>query len=134
MAPRSAPRYRDILLTSTCLVAAVAAGSGSARAQPPGVNVVSRQATLAKPTATSTVITQGSQKAIIEWQGFSIQSGASVAFQQPNSSAIALNRVRGPSASLIEGSLTANGNIWLINPNGVLVGPGVRVDVNSFLA
>jgi filamentous hemagglutinin family protein len=67
-------------------------------------------------------IDQGSQRAIINWQNFDIGSQASVTFRQPDASAVALNRVSGPTASRIEGQLTANGQVFLINPSGVLFG------------
>ena len=79
-------------------------------------------------------ITQGSQRAIINWQSFDIGSQAQVSFQQPNAAAVALNRVSGPTASRIEGQLSANGQVFLVNPNGVLFGGGARVDVGALVA
>src|SRR5437588_718075 len=68
-------------------------------------------------------IDQYSQKAILQWDSFSIGSGAWVNFTQPSSSAIALNRVVGNNLSEIFGHLTANGQVFLTNPNGVLFAP-----------
>ncbi|TMH42793.1 MAG: filamentous hemagglutinin N-terminal domain-containing protein [Betaproteobacteria bacterium] len=79
-------------------------------------------------------ITQGSSSAILNWQSFSIGSGAWVNFSQPSSSAIALNRVLGNNPSEIFGRLTANGQIFLSNPNGVLFAPGAAVDVGALFA
>lgn len=79
-------------------------------------------------------IHQQSQRAVIDWQSFSIGAGETTRFIQPNSSAAALNRVRGDSASQIEGMLRANGRVYLINPNGILIGPGGRIDVGGFVA
>lgn len=79
-------------------------------------------------------ITQGSAKAVIDWRAFSVDAGASVVFAQPDASAIVLNRVTGTGESRIDGSLTANGQMWLLNPNGVLIGARGRVETGGFLA
>src|SRR5437763_3488180 len=79
-------------------------------------------------------ITQGSSSAILNWQSFSIGSGAWVNFSQPSSSAIALNRVLGNNPSEIFGRLTANGQIFLSNPNGVLFARGAAVEVGALFA
>jgi filamentous hemagglutinin family protein len=122
---------------SRCLIAAVLSAFSfsafDAQAQLTGGRVVGGQATISSPSATSTLIHQTSPTAIINWQSFSIPSGASVTFQQPGASAIALNRVTGGSASLIYGSLTANGQVWLINPNGIALGPTAQVSAAGVL-
>ncbi len=79
-------------------------------------------------------VIQGSQNAIIDWRSFSISSGEHAHFQQPSVSALALNRVRGPESSVIDGALTANGKVILVNSNGVLFGQGSRVNVGSLIA
>jgi filamentous hemagglutinin family protein len=79
-------------------------------------------------------ILQASDKAIIDWESFSIGAGELTEFLQPGSRSAALNRVRGASASAIEGALRANGRVYLINPNGILVGPGGTIDVGGFVA
>ena len=79
-------------------------------------------------------IQQGSQKAIIDWTSFNIGKNASVTFQQNNASAIALNRVTAGDASHIHGQLNANGQVWLINPNGIVFGQGSQVDVGGLVA
>src|SRR5579885_3347253 len=107
-----ARRYnlRDLLLTTTALVAALAGGSkGAAAGSSPatsglsGFNVVSGGATLSTPSPT---------KAVITWSAFSIPKGSTVQFVQPGRSSIALNRVTGGSVSNILGDLIANGQIW----------------------
>ena len=79
-------------------------------------------------------IQQGSQKAIIDWSSFNIGKDAAVTFQQPDTSAIALNRVTAGDASHIHGQLNANGQVWLINPNGIVFGQGSQVDVGGLVA
>ena len=102
-------------------------------ALPGGGQVTAGQATISSTGAAMT-INQGSQRAIINWQNFDIGSQASVNFQQPNSAAVTLNRAGGPTASRIEGQLAANGQVFLINPNGVLFGSGARVNVGGLVA
>ncbi|NNE92975.1 MAG: filamentous hemagglutinin N-terminal domain-containing protein, partial [Verrucomicrobiales bacterium] len=79
-------------------------------------------------------ILQGTDKAIIDWESFSISAGELTEFVQPNANSAALNRVRGAAASRIDGALRANGNVFLINPNGIVIGTTGTVDVNGFIA
>jgi filamentous hemagglutinin family protein len=78
-------------------------------------------------------IHQHSQKAIMNWQSFSIESGELVRFVQPNVNAAILNRVTGLSPSLINGMMQANGNIFLINPNGLLIGKSGSIQTHGFI-
>lgn len=100
---------------------------------PTGGNVVSGTANIGQ-SGNAMTVNQGSQKAIIDWTSFNIGKDASVTFQQNNASAIALNRVTAGDASQIHGQLNANGQVWLINPNGVVFGQGSRVDVGGLVA
>ena len=109
----------SLLLGTTCLAGLAMAWPAYAGG-PSGATVVSGSATVSNPNSSTTVINQTSEKTLINWQDFSIPKGHTVTFNQPNSSAIALNCVTGPNASSIYGNLTANGNVWLINSN---VGP-----------
>src|SRR4051794_13047019 len=88
---------------------------------PTGAPVPGRSATI--PTGAATApINQSSQNVSINWQGFGIAQGEAVKFVQPNASSIALNRVLGSDGSAILGSLSANGQVFLVNPNGILFG------------
>ena len=105
-----------------------------AQAQSPiGGNVVSGNASILQTNSTLVTIQQTTPKAIIDWQSFSIGTGNTVKFVQPNSSSIALNRVTGNQVSQINGTLQANGQVWLLNPNGMLIGAGGQVNVGGFL-
>ena len=73
-------------------------------------------------------------KAIINWQTFDIASGASVNYTLPNSKSFTLNRVIGDDPSKIFGSLTSNGQIYLLNPRGILFGAGSRVNAAGLVA
>ena len=77
-------------------------------------------------------IVQNQQRMIANWNSFSIGSSASVNFQQPMGG-VALNRVTGSQPSEILGRLTSNGNVYLINPSGVLFGRNAQVDVGALV-
>ncbi|PTY06080.1 hypothetical protein DB346_01555 [Verrucomicrobia bacterium LW23] len=79
-------------------------------------------------------VNQSSQRAVIRWNSFSNNAGETTTFVQPNSSSATLNRVTGGSASQLNGTLNANGKIYLINPNGVVIGKSGRVNAASFTA
>jgi filamentous hemagglutinin family protein len=104
-----------------------------AGALPAGGQVVAGQASIGQHGSQMT-INQGSDKAILNWNSFNIGRDAHVRFQQPGSSAVALNRVVAGDASQIQGRLSANGQVWLVNPNGVVFGPGSKVDVGGLVA
>ena len=74
-----------------------------------------------------------SNGAIINWQKFSIQSGETTHFAQTSASSTVLNRVLSDPTA-IYGTLSSNGRVWLVNPAGIMVGPGGRVDVAGFVA
>jgi len=79
-------------------------------------------------------ISQSSQKSIIDWSSFSIAGGEHVNFQVPSAASVTLNRVTGNDPSSIFGKLTSNGNLMLINRNGILFGNGAEIDVHSLVA
>lgn len=101
---------------------------------PVGADVVAGAATVTTPDANHMVVQQGSAKTIINWQQFSIGEQGYVQFIQPGASAIALNRVVGADPSAILGKLSANGQVFLVNPNGVFFGAGAKVDVGGIVA
>lgn len=73
-------------------------------------------------------------RAVINWNEFSISPSEITQFVQPNDQSVVLNQVIGTACSLIEGTLKANGQVLLINQNGVLVGKDAIVDTGSFVA
>ncbi len=125
---------RHVLAGSTSVAAILFLQTPALAGGPSGGTVVGGHATITSPSSTSTVITQSSEKAIINWQDFSLSSGSSTTFVQPNSSAITLNRVIGTGASEIDGNIFANGRIWIINGNGILFGKGSQINVGSLIA
>jgi filamentous hemagglutinin family protein len=83
---------------------------------------------------TTMTVHQDTAKVAIDWQSFNIGNQAAVSFNQPAASAIALNRVLGQDASQIMGRLTSNGQVFLLNPNGVLFGSTAQVNVGGMVA
>src|SRR5436190_1814143 len=81
-----------------------------------------------------TTINQNANRIIINWNNFSIGQGELTRFIQPSASATALNRVLSGNPTEIYGSLQANGRVFVVNPNGILVGPGGKIDTKGFLA
>lgn len=79
-------------------------------------------------------ITQSTPLATLNWSSFNISTGNSVQFLQPASSSIALNRIYQQSPSSIFGQLSANGQIYLVNPNGFLFGPTSQVNAAGIIA
>ncbi len=71
---------------------------------------------------------------VINWNTFSIGSGYTTNFIQSSVSSSVLNRVLSADPSVILGTLTSNGRVFLINPNGIMVGAGSRIDVAGFIA
>ena len=111
-----------ILITTTLLNAA-----------PSGGVVTSGNASISQ-SGNVTNIHQSTQKASINWQKFSIAKHESVNFKQANSSSITLNRVIGNERSVINGALNANGQVWILNSNGVLFGKNAKINTSGFLA
>jgi filamentous hemagglutinin family protein len=82
---------------------------------------------------TSLTINQASSRGVIDWTSFSIGNGNRVTFK--NGTGATLNRVTGGDPSSILGTLTATGSVYLINPQGIVVGPsGVITTGGRFVA
>ncbi|GAB5407332.1 MAG: hypothetical protein Aurels2KO_55630 [Aureliella sp.] len=101
---------------------------------PTGGVVVGGAANIA--TAGSTLnVNAASDRAIINWQSFNIGAGNTANFNLPSASSAILNRVTTAGApSSINGSLNSNGNVFLVNPSGIVVGPSGAINTNGFTA
>ncbi|HZY19064.1 MAG TPA: filamentous hemagglutinin N-terminal domain-containing protein [Ramlibacter sp.] len=115
------------------LTAIAAAAQQAPGVLPTGGTVTAGQASI-QAQGNALTVTQGSQRAAINWQSFSIGSGASVTFAQPDAAAVILNRVVGTERSVIDGALRANGQVWLLNANGILFGRTAQVDAAGLVA
>jgi len=118
---------------SAALALMMAAGPTlAAPALPTGGQVTAGAANIGAVSGSSLTVTQASDRAIIDWQGFSVGEGGAVRFE--NGSGATLNRVTGSSVSALDGLLSASGSVYLINPNGVIVGPSGEVQVGGTFA
>jgi mucin-19 len=79
-------------------------------------------------------INQTSQRAIVNWDSFNVGKNATVNFNQPNASAVILNRVTSATPSMINGAVNANGQVVLVNPNGVTFGRGADINAAGVVA
>ncbi|MBA4109076.1 MAG: hypothetical protein C0487_05740 [Leptothrix sp. (in: Bacteria)] len=120
----------------TPLVASAAlltCAAGSANDLPHGGQITGGSGSMAT-SGTTLTITQTTATMSADWQGFSIGQGHTVNFIQPSANAVALNRVLGADVSVIQGALTANGLVFILNPNGVLFTPTAQVNVGGLVA
>ena len=104
----------------------------AALANPVGPKVVHGNASFSQQGKSLTVT--NSPGSIINWQGFSIAAGETTRFVQQNATSAVLNRVVGADASSILGALQSNGRVWLVNPNGILIGKGAQIDTAGLIA
>lgn len=118
------------LAASTALVTLFAA---PAFAGPQGGTVVSGSATIST-SGVVTNINQSSNKAIINWQSFSVAPAETVNFNQPSASSVTLNRVTGNETSIIAGAINANGQVFLVNSNGILFTGTSQVNAGGLVA
>ena len=130
------PRLRPLAVA--CLLA-VAGEVALAQAVPQLQSVRAGTASVTTSGRTHVTVDQSSQRAVIDWVSFSIGSGGSVTINQPNAQSVLLNRVVGSPAfgfipqSVIEGSLSANGRVFLLNPSGTVIGAGAQINVGGLL-
>ncbi|MGK5020903.1 MBG domain-containing protein [Janthinobacterium sp. LB2P10] len=123
---------RRKLAAAAAAMAALALG-GPACAGPAGGQVVAGTATISQ-SGTTTTIQQTSQQATLNWASFNVGSKETVNFVQPSASALAVNRILDHNGSQILGRLNANGQVYLINPNGILFGRTAQVNVGALVA
>ena len=126
---RRAVRAASLMAAGSLLAATQVFAAGL----PTGGNVVAGNGSISQ-SGTSMTINQSTAKMAVDWQSFSVGQGNTVNFVQPNASAVALNRVLGSDVSVIQGAINANGQVFLLNPNGVLFTPTAQVNVGALVA
>nr|WP_314624151.1 YDG domain-containing protein [uncultured Noviherbaspirillum sp.] len=131
---RTTVAARTLLTGAVALVAAL-----PAQAAPAGGEIKAGAGSISQQGLTTSITQSPSQtqqpaRMVIDWNSFSSAAGESIVFNQPNAAAIALNRVTGADPSQLMGTLRATGQVFILNPNGVLFGPGSQVNVRGLLA
>jgi len=122
---RAFPIRASVLAVAACFAA-------PAGALPNAPTVTAGQATINVQGKTLTVTnTPGT---IINWRGFSVGADEAARFQQQSAASSVLNRVTGQDPSAILGKLQSNGRVFVINPNGIVFGPGAQIDVAGLVA
>lgn len=131
-------KYRTRELTQRVRYALLAGVAGAflipqvAAAAPTGEHdmtngvTVGRVAT-ASGTGTDTNITATAANNVIKWADYSVKQGETVNYDGKNY----LNIVTGGNTSAINGSITGGGDIYLVNPNGVIFGKTASVNVGN---
>jgi filamentous hemagglutinin family protein len=130
---KSAGAGQRVLSLSLLAMSLGVATSAYAGNTPTGGQIVSGAGQI-QQVGNVTTIRQDSSTLMLNWQSFNVGAGQTVDFVQPGSNALAINRIFGNTPSEIDGHLNANGQVWLINPNGVLFGQGAQVNVGGLVA
>ena len=121
-------------IRQTSIPAGLMLTASAAFAGPQGGQVVGGQGNIARPDVNTTVINQQSHNLAVDWSSFNIAQQELVQFNQPSRQANALNRILDQNPTQIFGSLRANGNVVLVNPNGVFFNSTAKVHVGSITA
>lgn len=124
--------YKLNVISLIILTTYTGAAYASAQDLPQKDKVVVGQADFSQTADKMTIKT--SDKVQIDWKSFDIGKKKEVEFIQPNSNSVAYNRVIGGNASQIQGKLTANGKVYLANPNGVIITKEAEINVAGLLA
>src|SRR5690554_4352640 len=124
----------SLRLRSLASAVFLASMSMSARGNPEGGQIAAGTAMIEGEGSALVRINQSSDRAIINWRGFSIAENERTEFIQPSAQSMTLNRVTGVDPSAILGSMSATGQIVLVNPNGILFGEGSRIDAAGLVA
>ncbi|PWU13568.1 MAG: hypothetical protein C5B45_05795, partial [Chlamydiae bacterium] len=105
-----------------------------AYAAPEGFELISGQATPPQINAQGQIHIQSTQDSVVHWNSFSLNPQEVLIFDQAQETSSILNRVVGSDPSEILGKLQSNGMVYLINQNGILVGPSGVIETAGFLA
>ncbi|MCJ8314705.1 MAG: filamentous hemagglutinin N-terminal domain-containing protein, partial [Saccharospirillaceae bacterium] len=99
-------------------------------AAPQGGDVLEGDAVI-EQNGNQTTITQHSEQTLIQWQSFDVAQSQKVEFIQPNTDSIVINNIVGGQASFINGEITANGQVVLINNQGFVFTSGSFLQADS---
>lgn len=127
-------RFRILKGGKISLVVSAMLGSAIIASASPTQGVLTSGTAIISQSGNTTNINQSTQKASINWKDFSIKSNEVVNFNQPNQNSITLNRVVGNEKSVIDGALNANGQVWILNSNGILFNKNAKVNTAGLVA
>ena len=134
---RNASAPAPLLTRRKLYIAMVAASqlmlAGQSYASPEGGQVVGGAGKIDQ-SGKETVIRQQTERMAVDWQSFDVKADERVQFIQPGASSVALNRVISNKGSEILGRIDANGQVFLVNPNGVVFGKDSQINVGGILA
>ena len=102
-------------------------------AGPTGGNVVGGAGTI-NQSGLNTTINQSTSSMAINWDSYNLGATERVQYIQPDSSSLSLNRILSHNGSQIHGRIDANGQVILVNPNGVFFGPTSQINVGGLIA
>ena len=102
-------------------------------AGPAGGNIVGGTGSI-NQSGLNTTINQTTGSMAINWDSYNVSANERVQYIQPDISSISLNRILSHSGSQIHGRIDANGNVILVNPNGVFFGAGAQINVGGLIA
>lgn len=126
-------RALKLVNNSALLMAVAVSPVAMAQGLPTNGSVVAGQASISQ-SGNQMTVKQTSDRAAIDWQSFNVGQGKSVDFVQPTSQSVALNRVLGSDVSVIQGRINANGQVFFVNPNGILFTPDAQVNTSGLVA
>ncbi|MCD0258441.1 filamentous hemagglutinin N-terminal domain-containing protein [Xanthomonas melonis] len=137
--PRTLPlRHCPLALA---LAAALIGMPATSRAQavaanqlPTGGSIAGGTGTINAASGATLTIDQTSSRMALNWSAFDIGSAATVTFNQPSTNAAVLNLVQGGNPTQIFGNLNANGQVFLLNSNGIIFGSTANINVGGLVA
>lgn len=130
------------LLASPLAIAIASAANGAPEIEqianhsgslPEGGQVIGGQATITQHGNQMDVNTS-THRTTINWQRFNVGPDNRITFTQPDGKSITLNRVLGGDPSKIYSAITSNGQLILVNPNGIMFGPNSHVSSSALVA
>ena len=128
-------KFNSFIAASLCGIMTISPGiSAIASDMPTGGSVQNGNVEIAYVNPDHMVLNQNTHNSVIHWDSFSVHSSGVVDFNMPSSNSSSLNRVLGSTPSNIAGRVNSNGNVVLVNPNGVFLTKSGVVRSNSFTA
>lgn len=123
-------RSNSLTIKPLAVAAALFVMAGQVHASVNGATVAAGAATI-NTSGTTTTINQSTDRAVIHWKSFDIAGNETVQINQPASTSAILNRVDSTAGTHIDGTLNANGRVFVVNPNGVVVGSGGKINADG---